>query len=233
MLSFFQKLFSRFFKKEKAPTTTPPVTCIQTEPELSELQKTVLELMDKNQQVFLFKDPDGSKLSELKSLLERRNYFVYFLNTRGRVGPFNIFRHMTEKNYMDYVNILSVNNKSETVKNLNALLLTSVLLSMIEAEELSWTGFAERINSIGRSVPEFVTAAVDDKIKHAFYAYKEQVKAEQFFVKEFEFVNTEKYLESEAYITEGKIAVFYEEYTGDDAFLNEALLLETNEKGRL
>ena len=233
MLSFFQKLFSRLFKKEKTQPVEPPVTCIETTPELSELQQTVLELMDKNQQVFLFKDPDGQKLNELKSLLERRNYFVYFLNTRGRVGPFNIFRHMTEENYMDYVSILSVNNKSEMVKNLNALLLTSILLSMIEAEELSWTGFAERINSIGRSVPEFVTAAVDDKIKHAFYAYKEQVKAEQFFAKEFEFVNTEKYLECEAYVTEGKIAIFYEDYTGEDAFLNDALLLETNEKGRL
>ena len=233
MLTFLKNFFARFSKKEKTQPAPPPVTCIETKPELSELQQTVLELMDKKQQVFLFNDPDGKKLSELKSMLERRGYFVYFLNTRGRVGPFNIFRHMTEDNYMNYVNILSLDNKSDTVKNLNALLLNAILLSMIEAEELHWTGFAERINSIGRAVPEFVTAAVDDKIKHAFYAYKEQVKAEQFFSKEFEFVNTEKYLESEAYIPEGKIAVFYEEYTGTDAFLNEALLLETNEKGRL
>ena len=234
MLNIFSKLLA-LFKKQK--NTPPPIVetphCIQAEPELSELQKTVIELMDKNQKVFLFNDADGHKLKELKSLLERRGYFCYFLNTRDRVGPFNIFRHMTEKNYMDYVNILSLNNKTEMVKNLNALLLTSILLSMIEAEELSWAGFAERVNSIGRSVPEFVTAAVDDKIKNAFYAYKEQVKAEAFFAKEFDFVNKENYQASEAYVPEGKIAIFYEEYTGEDAFLNEALLLETDEKGRL
>lgn len=234
MTPALQKLFSLFKKKTAPPTPADEEpTCIQSEPEFSELQKTVLELIDKNQRVLLFKDTDGSKLQELKGILERNSYFCYFLNTRDKVGPYNIFRHMTEDNYMDYVNLLSLNNKSEMVKNLNALLLTSILLSMIEAEELSWVGFAERVNSIERPVPEFVTAAVDEKIKHAFYAYKEQVKVEHFFKKEFEFVNKGKYLTTEAYIPEGKIAVFYEDYTGEDAFLNEALLLETNEKGRL
>ena len=234
MIPTLQKFFALFKKPTPAKETiveTP--ICIQAEPEFSELQTTVIELMDKNQQVFLFKDTNGQKLQELQTLLERRGYFCYFLNTRDKVGPYNIFRHMTEDNYMEYVNILSLNNKSEMVKNLNALLLTAILLSMIEAEELSWAGFAERVNSIERPIPEFITAAVDEKIKHAFYAYKEQVKAEPFFKKEFEFVNKEKYLTTEAYIPEGKIAVFYEEYTGDDAFLNAALLLETDEKGRL
>lgn len=235
MIPALQKFFALFNKHPKQKIETAPETpiCIQAEPEFSDLQKTVMELMDTNQQVFLFNDTDGSKLQELKALLERRGYFCYFLNTRDRVGPYNIFRHMTEENYMDYLHILSLNNKSEMVKNLNALLLTSILLSMLETEELSWAGFAERVNSIERPIPEFVTAAVDEKIKHAFYAYKEQVKVEHFFKKEFEFVNKEKYLSTEAYIPEGKVAVFYEEYTGDDAFLNAALLLETDEKGRL
>lgn len=233
MFDKISKFFARFAKKKEEQQTPAAPTVVSAEPELSDLQKTVIELMDKNQQVFLFNDPTGTKLNELKGMLERRGYFVYFLNTHGRVGPFNIFRHMTEENYMDYVNILSINNKTETVKNLNALLLTSILLSMIEAEEQTWAGFAERINSIGRSVPEFITAAVDEKIKNAFYAYKDQVKVESFFAKEFEFVNKEKYQLSEAYVPEGKIAVFYENYTGEDEFLNAALLLETNEKGRL
>ena len=234
MLPALQKIFALFKKPAKTAEVAPEVpTCIQAEPEFSELQATVLELIDKNQKVFLFNDTDGHKLQELKSILERHGYFCYFLNTRDKVGPYNIFRHMTEDNYMEYVNLLSLNNKSEMVKNLNALLLTSILLSMIEAEELSWAGFAERVNSIERPMPEFITAAVDEKIKHAFYAYKEQVKVEHFFKKEFEFVNKEKYLTTEAYIPEGKIAVFYEEYTGEDSFLNAALLLETNEKGRL
>jgi hypothetical protein len=234
MIPVLQKFFALF--KKPAKTTEKIIEsplCIHAEPEFSELQTTVLDLINKNQQVLLFKDTDGHKLQELKSILERNSYFCYFLNTRDRVGPFNIFRHMTEDNYMNYVKILSVNNKTESVRNLNALLLTSILLSMIEAEELNWTGFAERVNSIERSVPEFVTAAVDDKIKNAFYAFKEQVKVQEFFKKEFDFVNKEKYLATEAYVPEGKVAVFYEEYTGEDAFLNAALLLETDEKGRL
>lgn len=234
MIPALQKFFALFKKPSK--TTTPTVEtpmCIQADPEYSDLQKEVMELINKNQKVFLFNDTDGHKLRELKNILERESYFCYFLNTRDKVGPFNIFRHMTENNYMDYVNILSLDNKSEMVKNLNALLLTSILLSMIEADERNWVGFAERVNSIERPVPEFVTAAVDEKIKHAFYAYKEQVKVEHFFKKEFDFVNQEKYLTTEAYIPEGKIAIFYEEYTGEDAFLNAALMLETDEKGRL
>lgn len=234
MIPALQKFFALFKKPPKTTThmVETPI-CIQSEPEYSDLQKEVMELIDKNQKVFLFNDADGHKLQELKSILERESYFCYFLNTRDKVGPFNIFRHMTEDNYMEYVNILSLNNKSEMVKNLNALLLTSILLSMIEADECTWAGFAERVNSIERPIPEFVTAAVDEKIKHAFYAYKEQVKVEHFFKKEFEFVNKEKYLDTEAYIPEGKIAIFYEEYTGEDAFLNAALMLETDEKGRL
>ena len=137
MIPTLQKFFALFKKPTPVKETiveTP--ICIQAEPEFSELQTTVIELMDKNQQVFLFKDTNGQKLQELKTLLERRGYFCYFLNTRDKVGPYNIFRHMTEDNYMEYVNILSLNNKSEMVKNLNALLLTAILLSMIEAEEL-------------------------------------------------------------------------------------------------
>lgn len=235
MFDFIKKLFS-IFKKEKKTTVETPVekpVFVQAEPEFTELQKTVMELMDKNQSVFLFHDEDGAKLKELKSLLERRGYFVYFINNNDRVGPYNIFRHMTEDNYKEYVQILSLDNKTESVRNLNALLLTPILLSMIETQELSWKGFTSRLDSISRSTPEFVAASVDETIERAFSAFKEQVRHELFFEKEFALLKKEKYQECESYVPEGKIAVFYKEYTGEDTFLNKALLLETNEKGRL
>lgn len=228
MFNFFKSLFKRFRKEPPAPKQT---IFVETQPELSGFQTILKEHIDKRQTVLLIRDNDGQRLKEGKSMLELNGYFLYYINMEGRHGPYNIFHNMNINNYQKYVEILSVNNKTQGAKNLNHLLLTSVLLSMLETRELSWPAFTKRISSIHRENPEFVVTAIDEKIKQAFHSFKEMVKFIDFFDKEFDIFKEERFQKAESYIPSGKIAVFYKEYEGDEAFMNETLLLEFDQKG--
>ena len=230
MFQFLRKFFARFKKTAEPPKQN---TFIETAPDLSEIQLKVQEKISNNITRLLIRDNNEEYITECKSMLEMRGYFIYYINMNENNGPFNIFHNMTEENYGKYVDLLSLDNKSTRVQNLNSLLLTSVLLSMVEAQELTWNGFAQRMNNIERDKPEFITAAVDEKIKQAFQSFKEMVKGINLFVNEFKIFNDDKYQKAEAYIPDGKIAVFYKEFQGDESFLNKAILLEFDEKGIL
>lgn len=229
----FIKLFFAKFSKKKSAEISDNIPAVKEEPNFTELQKTVQDKIKNRINMLLIKDNDGEKLKEIKTLLELNGYFIYYINSNERPGPFNIFHNMNESNYNQYVKILSLDNKGKMVENLNGLLLTSVLLSMVESNELSWKGFTNRIANIDRDMPEFITAAVDEKIKNAFRTFKEMVRAINFFHNEFALFNEERFQNAESYIPKGKIAVFYKEYEGDEAFMNKAILLECDEKGRL
>lgn len=230
MFQFLRKFFARFKKTAEQPKQN---TFIETAPDLSEIQLKVQEKISNNITRLLIRDNNEEYITECKSMLEMRGYFIYYINMNENNGPFNIFHNMTEKNYGKYVDLLSLDNKSTRVQNLNSLLLTSVLLSMVEAQELTWNGFTQRMNNIERDKPEFITAAVDEKIKQAFQSFKEMVKGINLFVNEFKIFNDDKYQKAESYIPDGKIAVFYKEFQGDEAFLNKAILFEFDEKGIL
>lgn len=230
MFQFLRKFFARFKKTAEPPKQN---TFIETAPDLSEIQLKVQEKISNNITRLLIHDNNEEYITECKSMLEMRGYFIYYINMNENNGPFNIFHNMTEENYGKYVDLLSLDNKSTRVQNLNSLLLTSVLLSMIEAQELTWNGFTQRMNNIERDKPEFITAAVDEKIKQAFQSFKEMVKGINLFVNEFKIFNDDKYQKAESYIPDGKIAVFYKEFQGDESFLNKAILLEFDKKGIL
>ena len=171
--------------------------------------------------LILCEDLNGNIQKDLKDNLQ--DYKVIEINTVEKPGPFNVFDGMTKDDVKYYEKVLAPKMDPSVLTDLSKVLLHSILLGMIESQDLSWKKFTALMSSIKREKPEYVSTAIDDEIVQAFESFKYLTKNPDKILNEFDKYKNREFWDATQGITQDNdfVIVFFRNYS--DPTLNKLL----------
>lgn len=229
MLDFLKKLFLKTEENEPTalPSTPVPMSSEQEERiefnvrEIVSSHEAVLLRIKNKSPLILCRDMEGSVQKAINGQTEE--YKIIEINTKENPGPFNIFAGLCKEDLRTYERFLAPQMEQAVLSDLSRVLLHSILLAMIESQDLSWKKFTALMSSVKREKPEYVVTAIDDEIVQAFNSFKDLTKNPDKILVEFDKYKKPEYWNATQGIVQDneRTIIFFRNYS--DPTLNKFL----------